>query len=213
MGRFTLPRCHWTTRLLVVFGTTIAVFVSVPGKWYCTTLHRAYDQGKDDCYESAHGWPLEYLHHSETILDSEMSPGYSDQELPIWMTSYGWRFGGDNVDWSVPNLLLDIAILIGALTFAAYLWERRMRARRRLLRFTILDLFVVTTLFGVAFGWWAWHRNNSDLEQSGLRADNVVLDDYSSYCGPRWLSNLTGEKPWPFCYHPMGGGAIGTGEG
>ena len=201
--RLKLHRSTWVVGLftLVVQGLVIFPGQTIGGgSGGCGDLAGDREWVSTDVIE--HGWPRTFLYR--TALVEEGLGDWQNPPVP-WLSTNAWFDLREQcyVDFSVMNLLFNVVMLILIVTCVGWAWESRRRRRNRLFQVNLADLIVLTVLISFPLGWYVYHRNETQREETLLDEmyeefdgtldvelwDSVTLD---------WLSRLIGSERTPY---------------
>jgi hypothetical protein len=174
-------RLHRSTWFVGPLGLIVAVLLVVPGG--IGSYPELDTWGNSPAI--VHGWPLNYLWRVRPDwYPSGYDPTHASPTLP-------WNLG-DSV-WQFHPLALALDIIIAALAVLAFVafveWRRRKRVR--FFQFSMRQLLVAVTVFGVALGWWSSQRTTDEQTAAFGRQGSRGLEPRV----PFWLRSLVGDEP------------------
>ncbi len=104
--------------------------------------------------------------------------------------------------FSWPWLLVDVGVLLAIIALAVLILVRHYRRHNFGWRFSLRSLFVMTTVVGLALGWWMYHysrwKRQSEFFQ---RFPGVNLVKYDP--SPRWTRCLLNPSDFTFMCRPQ----------
>lgn len=210
----TWRKYHRSTWVFLAFFALILFLVNVPGQVVVSPdifANGKYGPHFDVDEHCEHGWPFTYLQR-EPVLTG----GWPDMRLSPWKLFEG-------VDrFSISILIVDVILGLALTAVAGFLFEVWRRRRKRLLQFSIADLFVLVAIVAAGSAIFVFHRSQHREERNILEAIEKThpLPSFEwrgtvyhrvewQQGGPSWLREFLGDRPFQILDRVVGIDATG----